>query len=69
MSIRREPTYLSTDTWQCLWIIAQSKDITPDELADDMLSKILIEKYPSVIAYQNEVQKLRREIIKAIGGQ
>jgi len=69
LSIRREPTYLSTDTWQCLWIIAQSKDISPDQLADDLLSRLLIEKYPSVIKYQNEVQKLRRDIIKSIAGQ
>ena len=68
MSIRREPTYLATDTWRALLIVSKSKEITPDELADDLLSEVLRAKYPNVIKYLNEVHKLERDIIKTLEG-
>lgn len=69
MSIRREPTYLSTDVWRGLWIISGSKDITPDELANTLLDEIIKERWPSVINYLSEVRKMEREIREAIGEQ
>lgn len=68
MSIRREPTYLSTDTWQALFVISRAFEITPDELANDLLDKAIKERFPSVLNYLGQVDKLRKEVIKTIGG-
>ena len=66
MSIRREPTYLSTDVWRALFIVAKSQEITPDELANELLNELIRSRYPSVIKYLNEVHKLERELIESI---
>jgi len=67
MSIRREPTYLSTEVWRALFVIARAFEVTPDELANDILDKAIKERFPSVLNYLAQVQKLEREVVKALG--
>ena len=70
MNIGREPTYLSTDVWGALCLIAKSKDTglanaawTPDFVADEMLREKIKEKYPQLFEHQKKVEA---ELIKTL---
>lgn len=67
MSLRREPTYLSTETWRALWLIAKAKECTADEVADRYLAEIISQKHPELIQHRTQVNKLEREIIAKLG--
>jgi len=80
MSVRREPTYLSTDVWGALLLIARGrgkhadiqgfvKSTTPDEIADEYLREAIREKDPDVVELQKKIAKMRDEFIKARGGE
>lgn len=72
--IRREPTYLSTDTWKaCLMLsksglmAASTTDIpSPDMVADSLLREIITQKYPQLLEGQKELDKLEKKIIEAL---
>ena len=71
MSIRRDPVYLSYDVWRALRLLAKSKSepaenriLTVDQLADQMLSEIIVEKYPQIIEHQKQIDKLEKELLK-----
>jgi hypothetical protein len=77
MSIRREPTYLSTDVWRSLWLLAKanspktddqgmSKITTADEMADGLLRGIITEKYPQLLEHQKAVSKLEEQLLKTL---
>ena len=77
-TIRREPTYLSTEVWKSLWVIAKAKGgktddqgfvqmTTPDEMADDLLRELIKEKYPKILEHLKQVGKLEDELIKKLG--
>jgi hypothetical protein len=78
MAIRREPTYLSTDVWMSLRLLAKSdapivdgegtlRHRTIDEIADEMLRKLITEKYPAISQYRKQMDKLERELVKQLG--
>ena len=77
MSIRREPTYLSTDVWRSLWLIAKahppktddqgfSKIATADETADELLRGLIKDKYPQLLEHQKAVERLEKELLKTL---
>jgi hypothetical protein len=71
MTIRREPTYLSTEVWRALWILAkaassESKTLTVDEIADNVLRKAIMATNPQVFKHQKQVEKLESELIKTL---
>jgi hypothetical protein len=73
MSIRREPTYLSSEVWRALWLIAKARTpdeahgiCTPDQMADELLQATIKEKYPQLLEHQARVQKLEREVLKTL---
>jgi hypothetical protein len=79
MSIRREPTYLSNDVWRALWLLAKArggqtdeqgltKIASADEMADSILREVIKEKYPQLLEHQKAVDRMEKELIKAIGG-
>jgi hypothetical protein len=78
MNLRRDPTYLSSEVWRALWVIAKSRGkrtdaqgyevlTTPDEVADDFLRELIKEKYPQILEYQKQVTKLEKALIETIG--
>jgi hypothetical protein len=80
MSIRREPTYLSSDVWRSLWLLAKArgremddqglqKIPSADEMADSILREVLKEKYPQLLEHQKAVERMEKELIKGIGGK
>lgn len=71
MSIRREPTYLSTEVWRALRLIAKSKSveehiITPDEIADSLLRVAIGHDYPQIYEHLKAVEKMEKEVIKSL---
>src|SRR4029453_16001134 len=80
MSIRREPTYLSSDIWRALWLLAKAKGRqtddqglqkipSADEMADSILRGVITQKYPQLLEHQRAVERMEKELIKAIGGK
>jgi len=67
VTIRRDPIYLSTEVWRCLWIVAKAKETTPDELADNLLRESLNGIYPEVVKHHAEVTRMERSVIRDIG--
>ena len=78
-TLRSEETLLSTEVRKALWIIAQAEGqrtdgqgfvhtITPDELADCYLREIITNSYPEIFEHLNQVDKLKAELIKKLGG-
>jgi hypothetical protein len=79
MAIRREPTYLSTDVFKALWLLAQSRGSTTDdqglphtasadEMADTMLREAITEKHPLIFEHLKKIRKMDGEFIKTLGG-
>lgn len=77
MSIRREPTYLSTDVWKCCWLLAKARSAecddqgltrvtTADEIADTILRTAIFEKHPQLFEHQKAVTKLEKELLKTL---
>lgn len=77
MSIRREPTYLSTDVWKACWLIARAQSTeadvdrggnmrTADEIADTLLRTAIGEKHPQVWEHLKAVTKLEKELFKTL---
>lgn len=75
MTIRREPTYLSTEVWRALWVLAKSmrpedgepgRVMTADHLADDLLRATIRDKFPQLLEHQKAVEKLEKELIKTL---
>jgi hypothetical protein len=74
MRVTREATYLSYEVHRALRLLAKSKDngegrpiITVDELADELLAEVLVERYPKITEHLRQVDKAEREVIKALG--
>lgn len=74
MSIRREPTYLSSEVWRALWLIAKARNpseahgiCTPDEIADELLHVAIMERFPQLFEHQKTVQKLEKDLVKTLG--
>ena len=71
-TIRREPTYLTTDVWRALLLIAKTRvteqglAMTPDELADTLLREVITERYPRVFEHQKAVTKMEAELIATL---
>jgi hypothetical protein len=79
MAIRREATYLSTDVWKALWLLAQSKgsttddqglphNTTADEMADTLLRETISEKHPLIFEHLKKIKKMDGEFVKSLGG-
>jgi hypothetical protein len=70
--IRREPTYLSTDVWRCLWLLAKTRSpaegqvATADEVADQILRETITERYPQLFEHQKQVAKMEKDLIKTL---
>jgi hypothetical protein len=69
MAIRREPIYIQTDTWRCLWLIAKALECTPDEVADSYLMQVVELRHPELLEHRKQASKLEREIIAKIAKQ
>lgn len=72
MSIRREPTYLSTDVWRACMLIARSQSdeghkTTADEVADFILRATIATEYPAIFDHLKKIDKLDTEMIKTLG--
>jgi hypothetical protein len=79
MTIRREPTYLSSEVWRALWIIAKARgqradaqglvtSYTPDEVANELLRELIKDRHPQLFEHQKQVSKLEDALIKTLGG-
>jgi hypothetical protein len=69
MSIRREPTYLSTDVWRACWLLSkwrsdEARTITVDEMADGILRDSIKDKYPQLFEHQKKVESMEKELLK-----
>ena len=79
MSIRREPTYLSTEVHDALFLLGQAKSgtdsqglhhfVTPDEMADTLLREVILQRYPQLFEHGKAVHKLAQDLIKTLGGK
>ena len=79
MNLRREGTYLSNDVWRACRLIAKSKGtitdeqglqrtVTADEIADDILRRVIKAEYPQTLEYLKQTAKLESELVKQLGG-
>ena len=71
MSIRREPTYLSTDVWRAFMVLARSrssegKTITVDQVVDEVLRTLVEKEFPQLFEHQKQVAKLELELLKTL---
>jgi len=78
MSIREKPTYLSTQVYRALWLIAKSKNTpqlietphsnlaSPDEIADSILREHIQTNYPQLFEHQKKVDALEKELLKTL---
>jgi len=73
MSIRREPTYLSTDVWRACWMLSKAQpdlpgkpSVTPDSIADGLLRDVISEQYPQLFEHQKQVAKMETELLKTL---
>ena len=73
MTIRRDPIYVSLETWRWLRLIAKSEGspeegriVTPDEIADQMLRQTIREQHPQLAEHQKEIDKLERKLIQSL---
>ncbi len=71
MSIRREPTYLSTEVWRALWLLSRSLSseghlMTVDEIADFTLRESIVRNYPQIFEHQKQLEKLDRKLIESL---
>ena len=62
MTIRSNPTYLSTDVHQWLRLIGSNFDMTADEVADSLLRQVLETKCPAFQSLKKEMKKLEGSI-------
>ena len=74
MSIRREPTYLSTEVFKACLLLAKFRtddvhNMTADEVADTILRDAIEDQWPQVFEFQKQVAKQERELIKQLGGK
>jgi hypothetical protein len=72
MPIRRDPIYLSYETWRELRLLAKAQTsdgniMTADQVADEILRQVLTERYPELRQHENEVAKMEKELIKKLG--
>jgi hypothetical protein len=71
MSIRREPTYLSTEVWRAVFLLARARTArrensgvtTADEMADGLLREVINEKYPELFEHQKHIDELERKLL------
>ena len=69
MTIRREPTHLSTEVWRGCWLIGQSigdemgRCLSADAIADTLLRRIITEEYPEVFEFRKKTDKMERDLI------
>lgn len=77
MTLRREPTYLSTEVWKACWLLARARSTEADEqtggnmktadgMADEILRNAIREKYPQLLEHQKAIDKLERELLKTL---
>jgi hypothetical protein len=73
MSIRRDPIYVSVETWRWLRLIAKAEGspeegriVTPDAIADQMLRQCIREQHPQLPEHQKEIDALERKLIKSL---
>jgi len=79
MQLRRDPTYLSSDTWRALRLLSKVRGkrtdaqgfetvSTPDELADELLRELIKEKHPGIFEHFKAVKKMEDALLKTMGG-
>lgn len=75
MSIRRDPIYVSYEVWRALRLLAKAKQepavsgreiVTADQLADEMLAEVLVERYPKITEHLKQVDRMERELAKTL---
>jgi hypothetical protein len=71
MNIRREPTYLSFETYRALRLLAKSRTseghiVTADQLADEMLAETIVAKFPMLVEHLKKIEKLERDFVKTL---
>jgi len=75
MAIRREPTYLSTEVWRAVFVLARARTAsstndhvtTADEMADLLLRAVISEKFPQIFEHQKRIDDLEKKLIGSIG--
>lgn len=69
MSIRATQIYISTETRRNLWIIAKGLGLeNADEAGERLLSDVIAEKYPALVAHQKKVKELELEMVEKMKG-
>lgn len=69
MSIRATQIYISTETRRNLWIIAKGLGLeNADEAGERLLSDVISEKYPALVAHQKKVKELELEMVEKMKG-
>jgi hypothetical protein len=77
MSLRREPTYLSSDVWRSCKILAQwrstqlddqglHRTTSTDQIASELLHMALKEWYPQLLEHHKRIEKLDEELVKSL---
>jgi hypothetical protein len=73
MSIRREPTYISTEVWRALRLVAkaassteENRIVSVDQLVDELLRRAIQISYPELLEHQKYIDKLDQDQIKKL---
>jgi len=73
MSIRRDPIYVSVETWRWLRLLAKAEGcpeegriVTPDEIADQILRQSIREQHPQLSEHQKEIDTLECKLIESL---
>lgn len=67
MNFRGSQIYISRQTKSDLWLIAKSRvEVTPDQVAEEMLRAAISEKYPEVAAHRETVESMEERVLANI---
>jgi len=70
MSVRTRQIYVSGETLKLLRGIAKNLgggcDMTPDQVADELLQEIIAEKYPESKAILEKIEELETQLVESL---
>jgi len=77
MTFRDKPTYLTTEVWRAMWVLARARTAragenepgverhftTVDETVDLLLRQVIKDKYPQLLEHQRRIDELEKKLI------
>jgi len=81
MTFREKPTYLTTEVWRAMWVLARARTArasgdepgverhftTVDEMVDLLLRQVIKDKYPQLLDHQRRIDELEKKLIGELG--